>query len=654
MVADTNERMGQYLDSLVDPMAATPKETRSSGTGSSNGLGVFRSIRNRSHHSSQVTVESLGAQRIVIDPADAAHVPYAPMLEVVDEGLYMDDEIATNVDDDAPQTFEVDLVSAIIGYRQNPNECFAHLVAAALSTRSEEYPVVAEELFHAKGSPFLTRMIVDSDVLDVGDPVVHEYIQEVVDGLIHVEDPDINPSLHEYLSSFFRLPFVRINYEQYALLKESGFEYLCLLKKYKHVPPRGYIIFLGLLEGNPAALVAAIVSMVVSLLVEVFCTVTFGLVLGHWMNLTNTGTDGFSGQSYGFYTLIVYGCGFAAYLICVTLTLQNRPDESSYEELYSVPSPYANVVPVIPLFDILSIMEMVDAYRRRLTISCHNILNISCAASVFYSCCFGWPQYIAQSYFNFTLLDVPQSERMNYSFKLLRAAALLQWCVAIIRLLGNYFFTASVNAVGFADFNIRLPAHRVVLSKTFNLLNFLSLFVMESNVYLLVASCIMTANFAECDHLPPIIAGLSGGTVVLLAIEYLLLIFSPLRSIHLGFFHLPVVGLQVAVLILSEADYSECGIYRHLVFREGFIFGYVSLAAYLSVFVFSLVVLLVTVIGRVSGVNYMNQNSYPCLRRRAERKRQEEKEQEMAATQGRHSASASTDMGSDSRTSVSS
>lgn len=380
---------------------------------------------------------------VVVDPSTGPwwnnRTTAQPILRIANQDPMTDSFIgADNVScsdvegyDGEPNMYVVDLLSALRGYQSNPTEPFGHLVAAALASRSKEMPVRGFEMAAAEHNPYLVRLILDSGTLDETDLEAQRNVQTTMDDLFFTKDGTLNPAIYEYLTSFFRMPFVRLSHTQYAMLKRSGFEYIKLMYDHQHVLPDEPFHSILINQSNVMRILN-LIFMVVQVCTIIFVNVAIALVLAKWVEL-----NGGKLQSYALYTLIVFGGGWALNLICIICTVRSRQDEAQYEprredERYlTVPSPYVAVVPVIPLFDIFCLIAYVRALKQKRMILGHNIVACSRLSGIIHAIIFAFPQLITQAYFNNVQLSIQVEWRHCWPYVVLIVAATTQWCVAL-------------------------------------------------------------------------------------------------------------------------------------------------------------------------------------------------------------------------------
>lgn len=566
--------------------------------------------------------------RIVIDPS---HDPFvwhnsttaAPVVHFAGPDMVGDSFLSaynSGSDVDAynagPNTYVVDLLSALRGYRSSPTEAFGHLVAAALASRSREVPVRGFEVAAAAHHPYLVRLILDSGTLDVDDAEAQQHVQETLDGLISTENGVLSPAIYEYLNSFLRMPFVRLSHAQYTLLKRSGFEYIKLMYDHQHVLPEEHIHSI-LIHQSRLMHCVNIAFMLIHLCANTMCTVSFAIVLANWMRI-----EGGAYQNYGFYTLIVFGGGWALNLIFTMCAVRSHEDERRYEprdvdrERLSMPSPYVAVVPVLPLFDIMCVIAYIRALQRKRMILSHNILTCSRLSGIFHAMMYAFPQLITQTYFNNIEVEIKAPLRHRWSYTMLLVTTVTQWSVALLRYAWSMFTHDSIDGFGFACFNQGKAPHPLERHNgVAHVLHYVMASVMETNVYLLSATAI---------QLPVETCGSYIGTVLIISsvciayslILYLALISTDGMSVRISFSCAPLVFAQVALLVCSERiGVTKCAPYRNLIFHSSFIFGYLSWGAYFSVFLLWLVLLLQWCLLCTTEMNTFPRLMWPWARR---------------------------------------
>ncbi|KAG5469120.1 hypothetical protein LSCM4_02517 [Leishmania orientalis] len=518
--------------------------------------------------------------------------------------------------DAEPNAYVVDLVSALRGYQSSPTEPFGHLVAAALASRSKETPVRGFEIAAADHNPYLVRLMLDSGTLDETDVEAQRHVQETMAELLSINGGELSPAIYEYLTSFFRMPFTRLSHSEYTMLKRSGFEYIKLMYDHQHVLPDEPLHSI-LINQSHVMLILNLVFMVVQLCAIVFTTVAIALVLASWMVASNR-----SLQSYGFYTLIVYGGGWALNLICIICTVRNRQDELQYEPRYEdgeyvmVPSPYMAVVPVLPLFDIFCLVAYARALRQKRMILGHNIVACSRLSSIFYAILFAFPQLITQAYFNNIETSIDPQSRHRWPYIVLLVAATTQWCVALFGYAWFLFTHDSIDGLGFARFNLGKEPHMLERhTAVAHVLHFVMASVLETNVFLLTTTAI-ALPVTVCGSYHITILVLSSFTIVYILIVYVAIVLMEGSTVRISFSSVPLLIIQLALLISSERiGVEECASFRYLYFRQTFIFGYLSWGAYFTLFIVWLILMMKWCVLCKTGVNLFPRLLWPLARK---------------------------------------
>ncbi|KPA81128.1 hypothetical protein ABB37_04477 [Leptomonas pyrrhocoris] len=594
------------------------------------GGGTHRSSFEPFSIASQHDSDAIPLDVVVIDPAQEPFLWNDPSIQAPevrveshdaanDSFNNVGDVSGSDVDDaeEEPHAYVVDLLSALRGYLTNPTEPFGHLVAAALASRSAEMPVRGFEIAAAEHNPFLVRMIVDSGTLEVQDAEVQRNVQDTVDELIPVTEGELSPGIYEYLSSFFTMPFVRLSHGQYSLLKRSGFEYVKLMFDHQHVLPDEpfHSILVYESHGMHAFNLA---FMVIQFLSVVFCTVTVAVVLTVWMKMDDNNL-----QSYGFYTLIVFGGGWALYLIFIIYAVRSRQDEQRYEppandsDQVFVPSPYVAVMPVIPLFDIMCLARYSMAVKKKRMIVGHNIVACSRLSGAFYAVWFAFPQLITQSYFNNIEVSIDAQYRHRWAYTMLMVAVIAQWSVAIAGYVGFLFAHDSIDGFGFACFNRPRVSHLLEWhNAAAHALYYLTAFLLETNVFLIAANTVNRPNPAVCNAYLNVVLVLSSFSVFYMLVLFLVITLTDAMAVRISFTSIALVAVQVALCVCSEQlQRTECAVYRHYFFRGTFVFGYLSWGAYFSAFLVWLVMIIQWHILRYHKLNLFPRVLWPPTRK---------------------------------------
>ncbi|CAG9580778.1 conserved hypothetical protein [Leishmania major strain Friedlin] len=518
--------------------------------------------------------------------------------------------------DGEPNMYVVDLLSALRGYQSSPTEPFGHLVAAALASRSKEMPVRGFEIAAAEHNAYLVRLILDSGTLDETDVEAQRNVQETMDELFSTKDGTVNPAIYEYLTSFFRMPFARLSHTQYVMLKRSGFEYIKLMYDHQHVLPDESFHSILINQSN-VMWILNLIFMVMQLCTIIFSNVAIALVLAKWVEL-----NGGRLQSYALYTLIVFGGGWALNLICIICTVRSRQDETQYEprredEKYLVvPSPYVAVVPAIPLFDIFCLIAYARALRQKRMILGHNIVACSRLSGIIHAIIFAFPQLITQAYFNNIELSIQLEWRRLWPYVLLLVAATTQWCVALFGYAWLLFTHDSIDGLGFACFNLGRVSHMLERhTAVAHVLHYVMASVLETNIFLVVATSIRLSE-TTCRYYNITIIVLSGITVVYILSVCIIIVLKEASTVRISFTCVPLVIIQLVLLICSErVGVEECASFRHLYFRETFIFGYLSWGAYFSLFLVWLILMFQWCVLYKTEVNLFPRLLWPLARK---------------------------------------
>ncbi|KAG5495167.1 hypothetical protein JKF63_02222 [Porcisia hertigi] len=518
--------------------------------------------------------------------------------------------------DGMPSTYVVDLLSALRGYQSNPTEPFGHLVAAALASRSQEMPVRGFEVAAAEHNPYLVRLIVDSGSLDMMDVEAQRNVQETMDELVSINDSELNPVIYDYLISFFRMPFVRLSHKQYITLKRSGFEYIKLMYDHQHVLPEESLHSI-LINQSRTMGILNLIFMAVLLSTIVLSTLAIALVLVHWVK-----AGGGALQSFGIYTLVAFGGGWALNLIFMVCTVRSRQNELQYEpetrgkEYLRMPSSYAAVVPVLPLFDILCIITYVRALKQKRMILGHNIVACSRLSGIFYAVLFAFPHLIIQSYFNNIETSIKPEYQHHWTYYLLLTATVTQWCVALFGYAWLLFTHDSIDGLGFACFNRGKLAHPLEQhSAVAHLLHFVMASLLETNVFLVTVTAIKLSSITCCVYLIIIIV-LSSVTIVYILVVYLVIILTPGSPVRISFSCVPLFLMQVVLLVCTTRINADTWTsYRPTFLRWSFIFGYLSWGAYFALFILWIIVMIQWCILYKAGVNFFPRFLWPWVRR---------------------------------------
>ncbi|KAH9593155.1 hypothetical protein LSM04_005303 [Trypanosoma melophagium] len=459
-------------------------------------------------------------------------------------------EVEEEEEDPEPLRVEIDLPSTLRAYRKNPNECFGHLVAAALSSRSPEELVTGAELQEARLNPYLMRMVIDSQLLDLNDELVRSEVQRCVDSLIPPEVQRVPQGVYEYLPSLFKLPFVRLNSKQYEVLRDSGFEFVTLLCEYPHILPPGRLNSIRSNYVNRMWYIDLFL-MLLNIIAEFFFIAAVVLVTVHWMLVGDT----VSYQAYGYYTVTIYGIGYAANLIGMIFLMRGKERDRVYGEMTcAFPSPHLHVVPVVPLYNIVSFITYLR-YRMTKRVGgniavIHDILTAQILSSLCFALCLAMPQFIFQRYVNAAGIYVPVEIGHNYSYTFLYVAVISTCFIALLRMLRVFLTYDSINCFGFACFGFHgdriVERHSAILRMVY----LCCLFVFELNVFFLALGCMGVSDCAGKSVVTIVISGISSCLLVFV-FGFLLLWHESVFRIM--WFLIPLAALQIALLAYQDS-----------------------------------------------------------------------------------------------------
>ncbi|KAH8617875.1 hypothetical protein ERJ75_000331600 [Trypanosoma vivax] len=461
-------------------------------------------------------------------------------------------------EEEEPLRVEIDLVSTLRAYAKTPNDCFGHLVAAALYSRSADNLVSGAELKEAQLNPYLVQMLVECDFLNVSDVDVHQEVQRCVDSLIPAGGSRVSQDVCAYLASFFKLHFIRLNREQHRVVKGSGFEFVQLLSEHSHVVPPDPL-GIGSLKQLLQLWYVDILAMLFNIFFECLCIVGIILVLLYWV-LPAKASDV---ENRGFFTAICYGIGYAAHLICMIFLMRGKERDTVYGEMVcSFPSPHLHVVPVIPLYNIVSVVaylrnRLADGGVQHLA-AMHDIVAAQILSSLCFSHCVAVPQVIFQTYLG------ERKETSSYhldhdSFRLLSTAVGLTYLISMCRLLRMFSMFNSINSLGFACFGPRAEQIIEQSSALIRMAYVSGLLVFEANIFVLVVA---SENMYRCNTYAVLFATLSGISLAVLCATYLFLSPGKRSRFHVAWTLVPLTCLHVGSLIYSKTDdMSKCGMF---------------------------------------------------------------------------------------------
>ncbi|RNC30332.1 hypothetical protein TcCL_Unassigned07154, partial [Trypanosoma cruzi] len=138
--------------------------------------------------------------------------------------------------------------------------------------------------------------------------------------------------------------------------------------------------------------------MILSTVLEIFCITGIILALIEWVTLNDERFEGV----FGYYTALVYGIGYAAHLIGMIFLMRGKARNAVYGKMIcAFPSPHLLVVPVVPLYNLVSIFTYVR-YRKanrcgKYVVILHDIVAAQVLSSLCFALCVAMPQFIYQS-----------------------------------------------------------------------------------------------------------------------------------------------------------------------------------------------------------------------------------------------------------------
>ncbi|EKF31915.1 hypothetical protein MOQ_004245 [Trypanosoma cruzi marinkellei] len=491
------------------------------------------------------------------EPFDALnHITHLTLDDLPDEEEEEEEELET-------PRIEIDLVSTLQAYCKNPSDCFGHLVAAALSSRSKENPVTGDELREARLNPYLVRMIIDSRCLDLEDKTVHAEIQRCVDAVIPSESGRVSLSVYEYLPSLLKLNFVRLSPERYAVMKDSGFEFLKLLCEYPHVLPPGRLNSIRLNYVHSTCYFDFF-TMILSMVLEIFCITGIILALIRWVALSGDNFD----SVFGYYTALVYGIGYAAHLIGMIFLMRGKARNAVYGKMIcAFPSPHLLVVPVVPLYNLVSIFTYVR-YRKanrcgKYVVILHDIVAAQVLSSLCFVLCVAMPQFLYQSIVVFDNRKLYPISKEHF-FKLLTASTILTFLVSILRMLRALATYDSINCFGFACFGYQRERIIEKHSAIVRMIHVLCFFLFELNVSFLVLGAL---SVSDCKTKSITTIAMAGASILILLVLFFLLLLSHESVFRLMWALLPLTPLQIALFVYQYCTLD--GNCRFIIVRNG-------------------------------------------------------------------------------------
>ncbi|CCW71485.1 unnamed protein product [Phytomonas sp. Hart1] len=455
------------------------------------------------------------------------------------------------VENEVP-VYEVDLISALESYLDNPNECFSHLVAAALASRSVKRPVTGVEVAAAQYNPFIVRLIVASGCLDVEDTLARQEVQETIDSLFPLDCSCLSPTVYDYLKSFLELPFVKLSYDQYALLKMSGFEYIILMRKYSHVLRRDKFYTI-LFNYSSKMLLLNWIFVFVSLVVNTLITLSIINHIVIWFYRDN--------ELYrvnGIYSLVVFGCGYVVNFVTMVYFTQRKEDTSRYEDtgVLKPPSLYV-VLFLFPFYELFCLITLTRAIRRKKLVLVHNLLALSRTSGM---CSAMWlviPQILVQRFLIFSTGN-PELENFHLNSSVLIYLGIGQWSLALFRY--GYMLMAydSIDYFGYASFKRSIPKnylerHPGILI----LLNHYTTYIAEVAIYTVIVSFIEMYNTSKCKDLTVPVICISVSMLLAASVMFTTLIFNKISVGFVSFFNIITICFLVVIKMTISHRYPS-------------------------------------------------------------------------------------------------
>ncbi|CCW60866.1 unnamed protein product [Phytomonas sp. EM1] len=531
-----------------------------------------------------------------------------------------EEEEELGLDHEAP-AYELDLISALESYLENPNECFSHLVAAALASRSSKRPVTGAEVAAAQHNPFLVRLIVNSGCLDVNDPLAQRQVQETLDALIPLDSSGLAPTVYDHLKSLLKMPFVRLSYERYTLLKGSGFDYIILLHTHRHVLPRDRFCSI-LFNYSHSMLHFNWVLMLLSIVINTLAILSVYYVLVLWaLNETK------SYRINGIYALVVYGCGYVANIVSMVYLSQRKEDSTIYEDVGTLHTPplYALLL-FLPIYDVHCLFTFTQAVRRWKLVLAHNTLVLSRTSSICIAMWFVIPQILAQKYLIHSSGVSKVVHKFNLSYNFLFFVGIAQWGLALFRY--GYMMIAydSINYFGYASFKksiMKSYLERHVAIPV--LLNHSSCYVSEVSLYVFIVSFVEINGIKSCKYLTVLVIALSASTLLVTSVMFTTLAFKNVRVGHVSFLNIVIICFVVGIRVVIQlhhpsSDAADCRRYINSVFDDLPLI-YVIWSVHEVFFILWLILLAWWPLRKLFNLNLLQRFLYPLLRRGMSEKR---------------------------------
>lgn len=458
-------------------------------------------------------------------------------------------------EDSPPAETIIDLGAAFRAYLNLYSEGMFNLVEAALSVRSDEAQnlVTLEELQQARENAVLIRLMVVRKVLNLEDPKVQAIVNHVGHRLIEESSGDqLNPTLEIFLEAFFPLPFFSLTEEEYLILTRSGFEFVSLMHRYRHVLPKGKFCFSIRLMYSVGMLYSEILLYVIGFLLNFFMAVGVVIEIAFWF-ARNTEEDS---VSRGFYACIGLVGGYLLLLMTVTVVL--RPpllvSRSVLPHDRKELSLYATVFPLFPVYDFIGLFSLAKVRKRQLQLlDEHNFFASSRIMMCIFCLFYGLPQaFIATALVNVgKWSEFSSSDPAVLPSQFVRTLFIVQFIVMMFRIAFSCWAYSSVHLLGFGWPSIStdrfgMRAH----DGTARLLIIASPFLGLASLFLLILS-ILEAITSNCWERLYIISGISCLSVIVVVIVCAIVLRLTHRGIASLLFHGGVCGVLLSSLLVG-------------------------------------------------------------------------------------------------------
>lgn len=459
-------------------------------------------------------------------------------------------------EEDSPQAETIiDLGAAFRAYLNLYSEGMFNLVEAALSVRSDETQnlVTLEELQQACENAVLIRLMVVRNALNLKDPQVQSIVSDVAHRLIQESSGDqLNPTLENFLEAFFPLPFFSLTEKEYLTLKRSGFEFVSLLDRYRHVLPKGKFCFSIRLIYSVWTLYSEMFFLIVGFILNFLIAVCIVIEIACWF----ARDDEVDVVSRGFYACITLVAGYVLVLMTVTMVL--RPpllvSRSVLRRNRGEPSLYVTVFPLFPLYDFICLFSLRKIRKNELQLlDEHNFFATSRLMMYIFCLFYGLPQaFLATALVNVgSWSEFSPSDSALLPSQFVRTIFIIQFTVMTFRIAFSCWAYSSVHLLGFGWPSISINRFGIKAHDSMaKLLILLSPFLGVTSLFLFLLS-FLEATSSSCWGRLYTISGLSALSVIIVVIVCAMVLRLTHRGIACLLSHGAVCGVSLSALIVA-------------------------------------------------------------------------------------------------------